>query len=1021
MDAIDALVRPGLSDRKQSRRPPRRSRDAARELVDALRPRIGGEVRFDPGSRALYATDLSIYRQVPIGVVIPRSDEDVIATVEECRKRDVPILGRGTGTSLAGQTCNVAVVIDFSKYLNRILAIDPESRQARVQPGVINDELRNAAKQHGLTFAPDPATHRYCTLGGNIGNNSCGAHTVMGGKTVDNVEELDVLTYDGLRLRVGATSDDQLDLIRGAGGRRAEIYTKLKDLAGRYGDEIRKRYPKIPRRVSGYNLDDLLPEKGFHIARSLVGSESTCALTLAATLRLLPLPPKRASLLLGYHDAASAADDVVHIREFGPDALEGLTRHVLTNMERKGKPLPGGKLLPDGDAWLLVEFGGQDQKEANHNAEVAYAALRRARTGALDMRVIEKAEEQTAVWEVRENGVGASRVPGEEDAWPSWEDAAVPPDRLGDYLRGFDKLTKEFGYKYTLFGHFGDGCVHTRITFGLKTADGVAKFRRYMENAADLCLAHGGSLSGEHGDGQAKGELLPRMFGSELIQAFREFKTIWDPHWRMNPGKVVDAYPLDSNLRLGPDYMPGKVVTHFRYPEDAGSFAYASERCFGVGKCRTLDDQTMCPSFQATREEMHSTRGRAHLLFEMLRGDPIKGGWRDRHVREALDLCLQCKGCKHDCPVSVDMATYKAEFLAHYYAGRLRPRAAYTMGLVFLWARFARLAPGFVNAALGIRPLQRLAGFATQRKPPEFAAESFQEWWRKRREPREAASRSPVILWPDTFNNHFLPGTAKAAVTVLENAGYRVIVPQARLCCGRPLYDYGMLDLAKRQLLEIIDTLRPAIRAGIPLVGLEPSCLSVFRDEMVNLLADDEDAQRLSRQAKTLGEFLGESWQPPKLHRKALVHIHCHHRTVLNPQPEQRLLRKAGLDIQIPKTGCCGQAGSFGYETEHYDVAMKIGEQVLLPAIRKAPADTLIVADGFSCREQVRHATSRWAMHPAEVLALAVESHGDLPSGMPDQRYLEEPARPDLKTAGLVAASFAAGALLATVAAARRA
>ncbi len=1016
MDAIDAVVRPRSTDRV-----PRRRLAATADLANALARQVEGEVRFDPGSRALYATDLSIYRQVPIGVVIPRCVDDVIATVEECRKRDVPILGRGTGTSLAGQTCNVAVVIDFSKYLNRILAIDPDSRLARVQPGVINDQLRNAAKQHELTFAPDPATHRYCTLGGNIGNNSCGAHTVMGGKTVDNVEELEILTYDGLRMRVGATSDDQLDLIQSGGGRRAEIYTKLKDLANRYGDEIRKRYPNIPRRVSGYNLDDLLPEKGFHVARSLVGSESTCALTLAATLRLLPFPPKRALLLLGYADAPSAADDVVQIREFGPDALEGLTRHVLTNMERKGKPMPGTRLLPDGDAWLLVEFGGQDQNEANHKAETAHAALKRARTGARDIRLIEKPEEQTAVWEVRENGVGASRVPEEEDAWPSWEDAAVPPDRLGDYLRGFDKLTKRFGYKYTLFGHFGDGCVHTRITFGLKTAEGVAKFRRYMEDAADLCISYGGSLSGEHGDGQAKGELLPRMFGSELIQAFREFKTIWDPHWRMNPGKVIDAYPLDSNLRLGPDYTTRKVTTHFRFPDDAGSFAHATERCFGVGKCRSLDSQTMCPSFQATREEMHSTRGRAHLLFEMLRGDPVKGGWRDPHVREALDLCLQCKGCKHDCPVSVDMATYKAEFLSHYYAGRLRPRAAYAMGLVFLWSRLARLAPGFANAALHLRPLRALGGFAPQREPPEFAAESFQEWWRKRPEPKDATDRKPVILWPDTFNNHFLPGTAKAAVRVLEDAGYRVIVPQARLCCGRPLYDYGMLDLAKRKLLEVLDVLRPAVRAGIPVVGLEPSCVSVFRDEMANLLFDDEDAQRLSKQTKTLSELLlaTEGWKPPKLHRRALMHIHCHSRAVLSAEAEHKLLQEMGLDVQIPKVGCCGQAGSFGYEADHYDVAMKVGEQVLLPAIRKASPETLIVADGFSCREQVRHATNRWAMHPAEVLALALESRGDLPAAIPERRYLEEPARADLRTAGLVAASVAAVALLATAAARR--
>jgi FAD/FMN-containing dehydrogenase/Fe-S oxidoreductase len=835
----------------------RRTREAKRDLESALRSSVEGEVRFDAGSRALYATDLSIYRHVPLGVVIPRHVDDVIATAAACEERRVPILGRGCGTSLAGQTCNVAVVIDFSKYINRILAIDAEGGLARVEPGVINDQLRQAALRQGLTFAPDPATHQYCTLGGNIGNNSCGAHTVMGGKTVDNVEELEILTYDGLRMRVGRTTDEQFDLIRRKGGRRANIYVRLKELAKRYAEEIRKRYPAIPRRVSGYNLDDLLPEKGFHLARALVGSESTCALTLGATVRLLHSPPCRALIVLAYEDAPRSADEVPEIRGLGPLALEGFQRHVITNMQRKGKQPPGARLLPEAGAYLLVEVGGESQQEANGKAENVFAALKRAGSSASDMRLFEKQADQAAIWHIRESGVGASRVPEEEEAWPSWEDAAVPPARLGNYLREFDQLNRRFHYRYTLFGHFGDGCVHARMTFGLKTAEGVRKFRAYMQEAADLCLSFGGSLSGEHGDGQAKGELLPRMFGQEIIQAFREFKTIWDPQWRMNPGKVIDARPLDADLRLGPGYRPRPVSTHFNFPEDAHSFADATERCFGVGKCRALGGQTMCPSFQATREEMHSTRGRAHLLFEMMRGDTITDGWRNETVREALDLCLQCKGCKHDCPVSVDMATYKAEFLSHYYAGRLRPRAAYSMGLIFRWSRLAMLAPGLVNATLRAPVLGRavkwLAGFTPERAVPAYAAETFQTWWRRRRSPRTRdANLPPVILWPDTFSNYFLPGTLKAAVIVLEDAGYRVMVPTAPLCCGRPLYDYGMLDLARTKLLQILEQLRPAIRAGVPLVALEPSCLSVFRDEMPNLLAGEEDAERLSLQAKTL-------------------------------------------------------------------------------------------------------------------------------------------------------------------------
>jgi FAD/FMN-containing dehydrogenase/Fe-S oxidoreductase len=994
----------------------RRRREAAADLAQALAARVAGEVRFDAASRALYATDLSIYRQVPIGVVIPKSIEDVEATVEACRARQVPVLPRGGGTSLCGQTCNVAVVLDFSKYLNRILALDPDSRSVRVEPGAINDEVRMAARRHGLNYAPDPATHAYCTIGGNIGNNSCGAHTVLGGKTVDNVEELDILTYDGLRLRVGATAPDDLDLIRRGGGRRAEIYARLHDLAQRTADEVRRRYPDIPRRVSGYNLDDLLPEKGFNLARALVGSEGTCAITLGATLRLLPWPNRRALLLLGYPDVARAADDVDELRAFRPEALEGFDEHMLHNMQRKGQSPAGAQLLPEGRAWLLVEFGGADQKEANGKAEKAYARLKRIRTHAQGMRLVEDEGEQTQVWQVRESGVGASRVPGEEESWPSWEDAAVPPERLGDYLRGFAKLNQRYGYRWTIFGHFGDGCVHTRMTFDLKTAQGVARFRAYMQEAADLCLSYGGSLSGEHGDGQAKGELLPKMFGPELVQAFREFKTIWDPHWRMNPGKLIDADPLDRNLRLGPDYAPKPVDTYFRFPNDQGSFAQATERCFGVGKCRSLGGQTMCPSFQATREEQHSTRGRAHLLFEMMRGDALSRGWREDGVREALDLCLQCKGCKHDCPVAVDMATYKAEFLAHYYKGRLRPRAAYAMGLIMWWAPLAMTAPGLVNLALRMPgladALKALAGFTREREAPAFAAQSFQDWFHRRSQP-VGDDRPPVVLWPDTFNNYFLPGTAKAAVAVLEEAGYRVEVPQARLCCGRPLYDYGMLDLARHKLRQVITALTPAIRAGTPVVGLEPSCLSVFRDELVNLFPDDPDAQRLATLAKTVCELLADrkDWRPPPLNARALVQLHCHHKAVLDAEAQQRLFAAMGVEEAPNPAGCCGQAGSFGYEAEHYPVSVTIAEQKLLPAVRKAGDNTLIIADGFSCREQIRHGSGRRALHPAEFLMLALQHRPMHSARAVEAQLREKVALPGIGTAA--AAALALGGLAA--------
>src|SRR5579883_1052403 len=541
------------------------ARGETADLAAALRKRIEGEVRFDPGSRALYATDLSIYRQPPIGVVIPRSIDDVIATVEECRSRGVPILGRGCGTSLAGQTCNVAVVIDFSKYLNRLLSLDPEAKIARVEPGIIRDDLNDAAEKHQLTFGPDPATHQYCTVGGMIGNNSCGVHSVMAGKTVDNIEELDILTYEGCRMRVGRTSDEELSRIIAEGGQRGIIYRKLRDLRDRYAALVRERYPRIPRRVSGYNLDQLLPENGFNVARALVGSESTCVIVLGATARLMHSPQHRALLVIGYPDLFAAGDHAAPIRELGPIGLEAFQKHVVENMHRKGKEAPGAKLLPDGDTWLIAEFGGETREEALDRAREAQRKIEGSQKGQLGMKVIDDPSEQHEIWHIREAGVGASRVPGEEEAWPSWEDSAVAPPVLGMYLRDFDKLLRKFHYRWTIFGHFGDGCVHCRITFQLKTPEGVRTYRNFMEEAADLVVRYRGSLSGEHGGGQARAELLPKMFGPEIVEAFREFKSIWDPQWKMNPGKVVDPNRLDQNLRVGPDYHPLPVHTYFQF------------------------------------------------------------------------------------------------------------------------------------------------------------------------------------------------------------------------------------------------------------------------------------------------------------------------------------------------------------------------------------------------------------------------------------------------------------------------
>ena len=638
-------------------------------LQAELRERVKGEVRFDAGTRAIYAHDSSNYRQVPFGVVVPKDAGDVVAAVEVCRSHGAPVLPRGCGTSLSGETTNVAVILDTSKYMREIVEVNPEEGYARVQPGVVRDQLSHMTeKQYNLTFAPDTSTHAYATFGGMIGNNSCGVHSVMAGRTSDNVEELEIVTYDGLRVRVGPTSEEGLERIIKEGGRRGEIYRKLKDLRDKYADLIRERYPEIPRRVSGYNLDDLLPEKGFNVARALVGSEGTLVTILEAKVRLVYSPPARSLLVLGYPTIYEAGDHVPQILGHGPVGLEGIDEELIQNMQLRGMHPSDIPMLPEGKGWLLVEFGGETTEEAHGKAQKAMEELKKAENPP-SMELFESADETEKIWGIREDGLGATAyVPQEGDHWPGWEDSAVSPDRVGEYLRDLRDLYNKYGYHASLYGHFGDGCIHCRVDFDLKTAEGIKKWHSFMEEAADLVVSYGGSLSGEHGDGQQRAELLPKMYGEELMQAFREFKSIWDPEWKMNPGKVIDANPMTEDLRLGKAYNPREPETYFAYPQDHGSFAHATLRCVGAGKCRDTESGTMCPSYMVTLEEEHTTRGRARILHEMLRGKVIEDGFRSRKVFDALDLCLSCKGCKGDCPVDVDMATYKAEFLSKYYS-----------------------------------------------------------------------------------------------------------------------------------------------------------------------------------------------------------------------------------------------------------------------------------------------------------------------------------------------------------------
>ncbi len=947
-------------------------------LESAIRRHVSGDVRFDNGSRALYATDGSNYRQVPIGVVLPRNADDVIATISVCREHGAPVLCRGGGTSLAGQCCNVAVVLDFSKYMAEIIEFDPDRRIARVQPGVILDHLRSAAEKHTLTFGPDPASHSRCTLGGMIGNNSCGVHSIMAGKTDENIEELEILTYDGVRMSVAQTSDAELEAIIRQSGRRGEIYAGLKAIRDQYADLVRQRYPNIPRRVSGYNLNYLLPENGFHVARALVGSEGTCVTVLEATCRLVESPPERVLLLIGCRDVYECADLVPAVMTHRPIGLEGMDDRLIEYTRRKGINSEGLALLPEGGGWLLTEFGAQTAREAESQARGLMEALARSAYPP-SFRLLSDKQQAREAWEVRESALGAvSNVPGEPPTWEGWEDAAVAPEKLGAYLRDLRKMTDAYRYGCVVYGHFGDGCAHNRISFALESVEGIAKFRRFMQEAADLVVFHGGSLSGEHGDGQARAELLPKMFGPELVEAFQRFKSVWDPDWKMNPGKLVRPNKMHEDLRLGAEYKPWQPETHFKFPDDHGSLALATQRCVGVGKCRQYEGGVMCPSFRVTREEEHSTRGRAHLLWEMTKGDVIGNQWHDPHVKPALDLCLACKGCKSDCPVGVDVATYKAEFLSHHYAGRLHPLNHYGFGNIDRWALLASKFPGLANLFTQT-PLLRdaaksLAGISPKRKIPAFAAENFISWF-KRHRPRNPDA-SMVVLWPDTFNNYFHPETAIAAVEVLEAAGYRVTIPQGNVCCGRPLYDFGMLDRAKGLLGRTLQQLDREIADGISVVVLEPSCASVFRDELLNLFPEDRQAKKLSHQVFLLSEFLEKkaaNFRPPPLDRKAIVHGHCHQKSIMKMADEGAVLQRMGIDFHAPAPGCCGMAGAFGFEKEKYDVSVAIGELELLPAVRNAPSDWLVIADGFSCREQIQQCTGRHALHLAEVMQLALD------------------------------------------------
>ncbi|WP_217171335.1 FAD-binding and (Fe-S)-binding domain-containing protein [Streptomyces sp. AC512_CC834] len=953
------------------------------DLEAALRRAVRGEVGFDVTSRALTTMDASNYRRVPLGVVAPRDADDVAAVLEVCRAHAVPVVPRGGGTSIAGQATGTGVVLDFTRHMNRLVALDPEARTAVVQPGLVLDRLQDAAAPHGLRFGPDPSTHSRCTLGGMIGNNSCGSHSVAWGTTADSVGELSVLTARGRRLRLGlewsGAPEGLRELVDG-------------DLA-----RLRTGFPDLPRRISGYALDALLPERGADVARSFCGSEGTLGVLTEAVVRLVESPRARALAVLGYADEAGAAEAAAGLLPLGPLTVEGMSVDLVPSTEG----------LPRGGAWLFVETGGETEAEARARAEAVVRAA-----DVVDALVVTDPAGQRTLWRIREDASGtATRMPDGSEAWPGWEDCAVPPARLGAYLRDFRRLLTAHDLRGTPYGHFGDGCIHVRIDFDLLSEAGVARFRRFSEELADVVVAHGGSLSGEHGDGQARAELLPRMYGAETVALFERAKAVWDPDDLLNPGMLVRPAPLDANLRFS--VLPREPVdVEFGYPSDGGDFSAAVRRCVGVAKCRTTSvsgSGVMCPSFRATGDEQHSTRGRARLLHEMLAGELVTDGWRSTEVRDALDLCLSCKGCRSDCPVEVDMATYKAEFLHHHYAGRRRPAAHYAMGWLPVWLRWAsraRMAP-VVNALASVGPLaavaKRLGGIAGEREVPRLAGETFSGWWRGRARGR---SRGPagggdlVVLWPDTFTEHLSPSVGQAAVRVLEAAGLRVVLPPTlrgravvgdgtsrsalalltarrggRVCCGLTYVSTGQLDRARAVMRRTLDLMTPVLETSAPVVVLEPSCAAALRTDLPELLHDDPRAARLAARVLTFAEALerhAPDWTPPAVDRPVTGQTHCHQHAVLGDAADRRLREAAGLTGEL-SGGCCGLAGNFGFEDGHYEVSAACAEDQLLPAVREAPAGAVVLADGFSCRTQLEQLGGVRGRHLAEVLAEGLE------------------------------------------------
>jgi FAD/FMN-containing dehydrogenase/Fe-S oxidoreductase len=938
---------------------------APAELAAVLRAAGLAAVDDSPRRRAEYSTDASNYRIVPSVVAYPRHAADAAAALQVATQFGVPLTCRGGGTSTAGNSVGPGIVLDFSRHMDRVLSVDAQARTAVAEPGATLDAITAAAAGYGLRFGPDPSTHARASIGGSLGNNACGSRALRYGRTADNVVSLDVLTGSGERLTARRAG-------RGGLAGTGRIGAELDALVAARLAMIRTEFGRFPRQVSGYSLEHLLPENGADLARFLVGTEGTLGVVTSATVSLVPSPKAVALAVLGYPSMPAAADTVLGLLPHHPVAIEGLDAR-LVDVLRARQGAAAVPALPRGEAWLFVETAGDTEAEAR-----AAASALIGDAGCEDALVV-TGPAAAALWRIREDGAGlGGRTPAGAPAWPGWEDAAVPPQHLGAYLRDFGALMREHRLDGLTYGHFGDGCVHVRIDFPFAAAPG--RYREFVVAAAQLAGRYGGSMSGEHGDGRARGELLGYMYSPDALATFAAVKAIFDPGNVLNPGVLVDPVPLDADLRV-PQARPIRTGLGFAYSGDGGDFSTAVHRCTGVGKCRadtTASGGVMCPSYLATRDEKDSTRGRARVLQELANGSLVKG-FGSAEVAEALDLCLSCKGCSSDCPAGVDMATYKAEVLYQRYRRRLRPPSHYALGWLPRWAALAARAPGLANAVLGhpalAGPAKRLGGIDARRPLPRFAARSFRDWFAR----RPAAAGRPALLWVDTFTDHFTPEVGQAAVRVLEAAGYSVQITAQPVCCGLTWISTGQLDGARRQLRRSLQALDLALGEGIPIVGLEPSCTAVLRGEITELLPKDPRARQVRAATRTLAELLSSApgWEPPDLTGvRAVAQPHCHQHAVMGWQADAALLASAGAQVDAVG-GCCGLAGNFGVERGHYDVSKAVAEAALLPAVRNAGQDAVVLADGFSCRTQLDQLGQIRGIHLAQLLASRLPGRGE--------------------------------------------